>query len=350
MTAARAASSINRFTKTWADCSVYIKISPRPQNLAESREVLRVLQQYGEVVMYRHLKYEAPTPTLNAALAIYRSQNAAAAAIQASPICFQFQQTSDGLSSKIMHDDKSIGSRETAGYVGEQRQASHRESDMQSTQSFAANINNSHKEDVDEQLQRQANNTSEDLATPGNDAQLRFDDEWRNDFFDTANDVQQTSRDAAKPTPLGTFSPNFAPRQTLRRKPSRKPMKKSPQDIAAELIAIARNATAPQRGKNYMQQDPPPTNRQLQLTVAKSVFNHQAYIERQAYYAGFNPDMKTIMAEDLKDRVPMEGLVDCNINKGDIPLRLRLKRKGQDRSRVSLKEMWENGRRERGEI
>lgn len=36
--------------------AVHIKIHPRPGNLAESSEVLRVLQQYGEVVMYKHLK------------------------------------------------------------------------------------------------------------------------------------------------------------------------------------------------------------------------------------------------------------------------------------------------------
>lgn len=49
--------------------AVHVKIHPRPRNLAESREILRVLQQYGEVVVYKHLKvsfvsqllYELPT-------------------------------------------------------------------------------------------------------------------------------------------------------------------------------------------------------------------------------------------------------------------------------------------------
>lgn len=36
--------------------AVHVKIHPRPRNLSESREVLRVLQQYGEVIMYKHLK------------------------------------------------------------------------------------------------------------------------------------------------------------------------------------------------------------------------------------------------------------------------------------------------------
>lgn len=36
--------------------AVHVKIHPRPRNLGESREVLRVLQQYGNVIMYKHLK------------------------------------------------------------------------------------------------------------------------------------------------------------------------------------------------------------------------------------------------------------------------------------------------------
>ena len=36
--------------------AVHVKIYPKPRNLAESREVLRVLQQYGEIIMYKHCK------------------------------------------------------------------------------------------------------------------------------------------------------------------------------------------------------------------------------------------------------------------------------------------------------
>lgn len=36
--------------------AVHIKIHPRPRNISESRQVLRVLERYGEVVMYKHLK------------------------------------------------------------------------------------------------------------------------------------------------------------------------------------------------------------------------------------------------------------------------------------------------------
>ena len=36
--------------------AIHIKLFPRSRNIAESRQVLRVLERYGEVVMYKHLK------------------------------------------------------------------------------------------------------------------------------------------------------------------------------------------------------------------------------------------------------------------------------------------------------
>lgn len=54
--------SIGHSLKTLTGNTVHVKIHPRPQTLAESREVLRVLQQYGEVVMYKHLKVSLCNP------------------------------------------------------------------------------------------------------------------------------------------------------------------------------------------------------------------------------------------------------------------------------------------------
>lgn len=105
---------------------------------------------------------------------------------------------------------------------------------------------------------------------------------------------------------------------------------------------------------------PPPKNtqshshhelqqREFQLTISRSHLNHQAYIERQAYYGSFNPDMRSIMAEDLESRVPLKGLADCKLGKEEVPLRIRQRRKEKDAERgwVGLKELWEIGRREK---
>lgn len=38
--------------------AVHIKIHPRPRTITESREILRVLQSYGEVTMFKNLKVQ----------------------------------------------------------------------------------------------------------------------------------------------------------------------------------------------------------------------------------------------------------------------------------------------------
>lgn len=88
---------------------------------------------------------------------------------------------------------------------------------------------------------------------------------------------------------------------------------------------------------------------EFQLTISRSHLNHQAYIERQAYYGSFTPDTRTIMAEDLESRVPLKGLADCKLGKEEVPLRIRQKRteKNAEREWVGLKGLWEMGQREK---
>lgn len=86
--------------------------------------------------------------------------------------------------------------------------------------------------------------------------------------------------------------------------------------------------------------------REFQLTIKRSVLNHQAYIQRQYYYGGFRLDDKSIMSEDLSGRVPAKGMVDCRFDKGEMPLRVRMKRE-EGAKRASLRKVWEQGRRER---
>jgi hypothetical protein len=45
--------------------SVHIKITPAPRNIQESREVLRVLKRFGEVVMFKNLKVRLVAPLLH---------------------------------------------------------------------------------------------------------------------------------------------------------------------------------------------------------------------------------------------------------------------------------------------
>ena len=56
------------------------------------------------------------------------------------------------------------------------------------------------------------------------------------------------------------------------------------------------------------------------------------------------------MADDLQRRVPVIGMADCQIGKGEVPLRIRLKRQEEEEKEnrwVSLKSLWEEGERQR---
>lgn len=174
------------------------------------------------------------------------------------------------------------------------------------------------------------------------------DGKWDSKLFAQAMEKDANTYGPAKDNSFGVFSSNFGSPEPPKKDTIEKPSKKSAQQVAEQLIAHAKSASSSSKAKK--DQNTSAIIQEFQLTVVKSFFNHQAYIERQAYYAGFNPNMKTIMAEDLKGRVPLEGYLDCSLNKGDVPLRIRLKKKEQTRSHISLKELWKAGKRERGEI
>ena len=57
MAASNAAAALKRIaSQALAARSVHVKMHPRPGNLTESTEILRVLERYGEIEMFRNLK------------------------------------------------------------------------------------------------------------------------------------------------------------------------------------------------------------------------------------------------------------------------------------------------------
>ncbi|KAL8735045.1 MAG: hypothetical protein Q9181_002983 [Wetmoreana brouardii] len=348
MTIARATSTAARAARSWQDCSVHVKIFPRPQNLAESKQVLRVLQQYGEVVMFRHLKYESPNPTLNAALAIYRDQTSAHNAIYASPIRFQLLQGSDGWTSRISQDASLQGlDRGTSG-SSEIQGKDGLKGTTQQPPSSNGNEEICYGEALETDLLSQPAYTHDHSPDLDDTALVGPDDRWGSRFPEEAGKREANRHEMTHDTDVRTFSPSFETRETSADKSSKKRNRKSTQKLAAELAANSQ-ATSPPEEENRDTTPSAPV-KEFELTVAQSLLNHQAYIERQGYYAGFNPDMKTIMAADLKDKVPLEGLADCRLNKGEVPLRQRLLKKERARPKPTLMALWELGKRERGEI
>jgi len=69
MAAARIHYGIRTFTSSAKDGlfggAVHIRIVPRPRNLGESREILRILEKFGEIVMFKHLKVSASTSCIS---------------------------------------------------------------------------------------------------------------------------------------------------------------------------------------------------------------------------------------------------------------------------------------------
>jgi hypothetical protein len=56
-------SSTARAFRSAAPNAVRLMITPQPANIAESREILRIVQRFGEVVTYKNLKVKTTRPS-----------------------------------------------------------------------------------------------------------------------------------------------------------------------------------------------------------------------------------------------------------------------------------------------
>ncbi|POS86889.1 hypothetical protein EPUL_001051 [Erysiphe pulchra] len=69
--------------------SLHLKLYPNPTTFAHRREVLRIISKYGEVSIFRSLKYHPISPTGNAFAVIFSTHASAQAALDASPIRYR---------------------------------------------------------------------------------------------------------------------------------------------------------------------------------------------------------------------------------------------------------------------
>lgn len=75
--------------------AVHLRITPRPSNLGESREILRLISAFGEVEYFKNLKYDAlSAPTT--ALVIFKHEEAAMQCMKRSPIRFRMGKAAVG--------------------------------------------------------------------------------------------------------------------------------------------------------------------------------------------------------------------------------------------------------------
>ena len=68
--------------------AVHLRITPRPSNISDSREILRLVSQFGEVEYYKNLKYDTLSHP-SASLVIFRDEKAAESCLKRSPIRFR---------------------------------------------------------------------------------------------------------------------------------------------------------------------------------------------------------------------------------------------------------------------
>ena len=89
------AKPLQSIVRPLANRSAHVWITPRPKDLAESRELLRLISQYGEVEYYKNLKYDELSAP-KTALIIFKEEQAAAAFLHRSPIRVRMGQTAIG--------------------------------------------------------------------------------------------------------------------------------------------------------------------------------------------------------------------------------------------------------------
>ncbi|KAH7399843.1 hypothetical protein BKA64DRAFT_466433 [Cadophora sp. MPI-SDFR-AT-0126] len=69
--------------------TVHLKVLPTPRTFAEQSEVLRVIERFGEVSVFKSLKYDPHRPIHNAFLAVYNSTSSARELQNVSPLRYR---------------------------------------------------------------------------------------------------------------------------------------------------------------------------------------------------------------------------------------------------------------------
>ncbi|KAG4431100.1 hypothetical protein IFR05_013418 [Cadophora sp. M221] len=69
--------------------TLHLKVFPTPRTFAEQREVLRVIERFGEVSVFKSLKYDPKRPVHDAFLAVYNSESSAQSLENVSPLRYR---------------------------------------------------------------------------------------------------------------------------------------------------------------------------------------------------------------------------------------------------------------------
>ncbi|KAK2872112.1 hypothetical protein FQN49_002555 [Arthroderma sp. PD_2] len=120
---------------------VFVKMTPAPRTLAQSRSVLKSLQKFGEVSSFLNTKYfKIRTPTSgNSAFAIFASPQAATDAIRASPLTVPLSDR------KISNSSGSLAQHDYSGSADLDEQPSSPDASDHAIQCYISEANYDHK-------------------------------------------------------------------------------------------------------------------------------------------------------------------------------------------------------------
>lgn len=254
--------------------------------------------------MYKNLKYEPEAPAHNSAIAIYQNPSSAKDLIDASPLTFKLEVAKIGSAYANTGPDLNASTADVAHDENGKRGEQHRtDAGNRASETVPEAVSSPHQGRIDKLAAAFAA-----LAEPIPECNLPSQPSLR------GQPQHVLASDSPCPTDHSKLSPSPTPQ------------------------------TSPLESRTQC--------REFRLQISYSQGNHQEYIKRQAYYGGFKVDSSSIMAEDLEGRVPLEGMVDCAINRPEVPLWVRDMRRDKNEKvgMGSLRKIWEEGRRIRGEV
>lgn len=297
--------------------AVHLKVYPRPASLSESRELLSVLQQFGEVTMFKSLRYDYVQPAPNTCLAIYRDATSASKLLKASPLRFTLEPIS-GDHTGDLHDQTPDPAREDGFASALGSNADQRVADVIDDAEFDITDGPS-KPGADEMIRPSTLlfQTIESFSRPHETAQPP-QETLSNDVSDaTESDANSASSDAE--LVAQTERDNADPEQ----------------QPVSEPVVHVKHVPAPQSPCEF------------HVVADVSEMNHRDYIERSFWYGPYIPRKRTASYIDLTARGVTPAIADVYMHKPEQPLRIVQGLRADVSTLPTLRQIWEQGEAQR---
>ncbi|KAL1622493.1 hypothetical protein SLS54_005059 [Diplodia seriata] len=302
--------------------AVHLKVYPRPASLGESRELLSVLQQFGEVTMFKSLRFHYLQPAPNTCLAVYRDATSAASLLKASPLRFTLE--------------PDVGSDHHAGEPHDQTSQSAREDATASTLG----------PDLDPEMADVMGDAEfsikEGRGKPGAEEMVR-PSTLLYQTIDSFSQFLQTAQSAPAQDTASSDVSDVAPSEASSASPDAELIDQPELDHARKQHQQPGPTSAP---KHVPEPRPP---RVFHVVADMSEMNHRDYIERSFWYGPYNPQKRAASYIDLTTRGVPPNIADLCTRKPEQPMRIVQRLREEASRRPTLREIWEQGQQQRAQ-